>query len=60
MIVERAAAASTPVVYLNLVGGQDELVFDGASLVVTADGTVIHRSPQFEEDLFVVDVPLGR
>ena len=59
MIVDRARATSTPVVYLNLVGGQDELVFDGASLVVTADGTVIHRSPQFEEDLFVVDVPLA-
>lgn len=59
MIVERARATSTPVVYLNLVGGQDELVFDGASVVVTADGTVIHRSPQFQEDLFVVDLPLA-
>jgi len=59
MIIDRARATSTPVVYLNLVGGQDELVFDGASLVVTADGTVIHRSPQFAEDLFVVDVPLA-
>ena len=59
MIVERARASSTPVVYLNLVGGQDELVFDGVSLVATADGTVIHRSPQFDEDLFVVDVPLA-
>ncbi len=59
MIVERAQASSTPVVYLNLVGGQDELVFDGASLVVSSEGTVIHRSPQFEEDLFVVDVPLA-
>jgi NAD+ synthase (glutamine-hydrolysing) len=59
MIVERARAASSPVVYLNLVGGQDELVFDGASLVVSAEGAIIHRSPQFEEDLFVVDVPLS-
>ncbi|HLF61156.1 MAG TPA: NAD+ synthase [Acidimicrobiia bacterium] len=59
MIAERALASSAPVVYLNLVGGQDELVFDGASLAVTADGTVIHRSPQFEEDLFIVDVPLA-
>ena len=59
MIVDRARATSTPVVYLNLIGGQDELVFDGASVVVTADGTVIHRSPQFEEDLFIVDLPLA-
>jgi NAD+ synthase (glutamine-hydrolysing) len=46
------------VVYLNLVGGQDELVFDGCSLAVAADGTIVHRSPQFEEDLFVVEVAL--
>ena len=59
MIRERARAAAAPVVYLNGVGAQDELVFDGASLVVAADGSVIHRSPQFMEDLFVVDVPLG-
>ncbi|HSJ34106.1 MAG TPA: NAD+ synthase [Acidimicrobiia bacterium] len=59
MLAARARAAGAPVVYVNLVGGQDELVFDGASVVVAADGTVLHRSPQFEEDRFVVDVPLG-
>jgi NAD+ synthase (glutamine-hydrolysing) len=59
MLAERARAASVPVVYVNLVGGQDELVFDGASLVLAADGTVLHRSPQFAEDRFIVDVPLG-
>ncbi|MGC2240798.1 MAG: nitrilase-related carbon-nitrogen hydrolase, partial [Acidimicrobiia bacterium] len=58
MIVARAIAAGVSVVYLNLVGGQDELVFDGCSLVVAYDGSIVHRSPQFEEDLFVVDVPL--
>ena len=58
MIKDRALAANAPVVYLNVVGAQDELVFDGASLIVAADGSVIHRSPQFREDLFVVDVPL--
>jgi NAD+ synthase (glutamine-hydrolysing) len=58
MIVERARAAGAAVVYLNLIGGQDELVFDGCSLVVGPDGTILHRSPQFEEDLFVLDVPL--
>lgn len=59
MLVERARETGTPVVYLNLVGGQDELVFDGASMVLDATGQVIHRSPQFEEDFFVVDVPSG-
>ncbi|HEX5696924.1 MAG TPA: NAD(+) synthase, partial [Acidimicrobiia bacterium] len=58
MIVQRARESGAAVVYLNLVGGQDELVFDGCSLVVAADGSIVHRSPQFEEDLFVVDVPL--
>jgi NAD+ synthase (glutamine-hydrolysing) len=58
MIIDRARDSRVPVVYLNLVGGQDELVFDGCSLVVAADGTIVHRSPQFEEDTFVVDVPL--
>jgi NAD+ synthase (glutamine-hydrolysing) len=59
MLVARARAAGAPLVYLNLVGGQDELVFDGASVVIAADGTVIHRSPQFVEDRFVVEVPLA-
>jgi len=58
MIAERARASGAAVVYLNLVGGQDELVFDGCSLAVAPDGTIVHRSPQFEEDLFVVEVPL--
>jgi NAD+ synthase (glutamine-hydrolysing) len=58
MLVERARAAGAAVVYVNLVGGQDELVFDGCSLVVGPEGTVLHRSPQFEEDMFVADVPL--
>jgi NAD+ synthase (glutamine-hydrolysing) len=59
MLANRARQSNASVVYLNLVGGQDELVFDGASVVVAADGTVVHRSPQFEEDLFVVDTPLA-
>jgi NAD+ synthase (glutamine-hydrolysing) len=58
MLAARARAAETPVAYLNLVGGQDELVFDGASVVFDASGQVVHRSPQFEEDFFVVDCPL--
>lgn len=58
MLAERARSTGLSVVYLNLVGGQDELVFDGASVVLDSAGTVIHRSPQFEEDFFVVEVPL--
>ena len=59
MLAARARASDASVVYLNLIGGQDELVFDGASLVLAPDGTILHRSPQFEEDFFVVDVPLS-
>lgn len=59
MLAARARDTGSAVVYLNLVGGQDELVFDGASLVVAPDGTVLYRSPQFEEDFFVVDVPVA-
>lgn len=59
MLVGRARAAGVPLVYVNLVGGQDELVFDGGSLIIAADGTVLHRSPQFVEDRFVFDVPLA-
>jgi NAD+ synthase (glutamine-hydrolysing) len=59
MLGDRARAMGAPVVYLNQVGGQDELVFDGASVVIDGQGVVIHRSPQFEEDFFVVDVPVG-
>ena len=56
MLATRAADASCALVYVNLVGGQDELVFDGASLVVDADGTVLARGPQFAEDVMVVDL----
>lgn len=59
MLIARARSAGTPVVYLNLVGGQDELVFDGASVVIDETGEVIHRSPQFAEDFFIVDIPLA-
>jgi NAD+ synthase (glutamine-hydrolysing) len=59
MLADRARSTGVPVVYLNLVGGQDELVFDGASVAIDSSGTVLHRSPQFEEDFFVVDLPTG-
>jgi NAD+ synthase (glutamine-hydrolysing) len=56
MLTARAAEAGCPIVYVNLVGGQDELVFDGASLVVDEQGSVVTRAPQFTETLFVSDV----
>ncbi|MEV4614290.1 NAD+ synthase [Kitasatospora sp. NPDC049258] len=54
----RAAEAGCTLAYLNMVGGQDELVFDGDSLVVTAGGEVLARAPQFEERLLLVDLEL--
>ena len=56
MLGTRAADASCALVYVNQVGGQDELVFDGASLVVDASGRVLARAPQFVEDVMVVDL----
>jgi NAD+ synthase (glutamine-hydrolysing) len=59
LLRRRAAEAGAPIVYVNTVGGQDELVFDGDSMVVTAEGRVLTRAPQFVEDLFLVDVPVA-
>ena len=47
-----------PIVYVNFVGGQDEVVFDGGSIVVDAEGQLLHRGREFVEDWFWVDVPL--
>ena len=52
----RAQEAEATLVYCNMIGGQDELVFDGDSIVVAPDGTVLARAPQFETSLLVVDV----
>ena len=56
MLATRAADASVPIVYANLVGGQDELVFDGASLVFDEQGILVARAKQFDTDLLVVDI----
>ncbi|MEZ5115444.1 MAG: NAD+ synthase [Candidatus Nanopelagicales bacterium] len=58
LCARRSAEAGCALAYVNMVGGQDELVFDGDSLVVAADGTLLARAPQFEDDLLVVDVDL--
>lgn len=59
MLVIRAREAGAYVVYVNGVGGQDELVFDGHSLVITPQGQVVCRAPQFEQALLVVDLDLS-
>ncbi|WP_270887799.1 NAD+ synthase [Pedococcus sp. 5OH_020] len=58
LVTRRAAQAGCTLAYLNMVGGQDELVFDGDSLVVDAGGTVLARGPQFSEDLLLIDLDL--
>jgi NAD+ synthase (glutamine-hydrolysing) len=57
-MAERARAAGLPLVYAHLVGGQDEVIFDGASFAVQADGTVAAQAASFKEDLPCIE--LGR
>ncbi|HZQ79496.1 MAG TPA: NAD+ synthase [Acidimicrobiia bacterium] len=56
MLATRAADHSVPILYVNLVGGQDELVFDGGSAIFDESGHLVARGRQFEEDLLVVDL----
>jgi len=58
LCVRCAGEAGAALAYANLIGGQDELVFDGGSLLVTADGELLARGPQFEESLIVTDLDL--
>ena len=55
VVRRRVEEGGVPVVYTNLVGGQDELVFDGESFVMDAGGDVVARAPAFEEGLYPVD-----
>jgi NAD+ synthase (glutamine-hydrolysing) len=55
----RAAEAAAPLAYANMVGGQDELVFDGDSIIVDAGGRLLARGPQFEEALVVADLEVA-
>jgi len=59
MLATRAADSHSALVYVNQVGGQDELVFDGASLAFDADGELIARGRQFHEELMIVEVPVA-
>jgi NAD+ synthase (glutamine-hydrolysing) len=56
LVTRRARETDTIVAYVNIVGGQDDLVFDGDSVVVDGAGAILARAPQFEEHLLLVDV----
>ncbi len=56
LVTRRATETDTIVAYVNIVGGQDDLVFDGDSVVVDGHGTILARAPQFIEHLLIVDV----
>jgi NAD+ synthase (glutamine-hydrolysing) len=59
MFAERSRSYGTYFAFCNLVGGQDELVFDGQSLVTDPSGQLIARAAQFEEELLVCEIPTG-
>ena len=58
MLRDRVRESGRPIVYVNLVGGQDELVFDGGSMVIGADGSLLVAAPQFEERVLLFDLAL--
>ncbi|MCL0028634.1 NAD+ synthase [Dehalococcoidia bacterium] len=60
MLAERAVDNDIFIAYLNLVGGQDELVFDGGSMVFDPEGRLIAAADQFEEQMLIVDLDVGK
>ena len=58
LVVNQAKKLGVPIIYLNMVGGQDELVFDGGSFVVDGKGKILYQAQQFEEELFYIDLDL--
>jgi NAD+ synthase (glutamine-hydrolysing) len=56
LVQKRAKEISAPVAYVNMTGGQDDLVFDGDSIVVGKDGSVLARTAQFDDQLIVIDI----
>jgi NAD+ synthase (glutamine-hydrolysing) len=60
LVRNQARSHNIPVVYVNQVGGNDELIFDGRSIVVNAKGDLIARASSFEEDLLIVDLAAER
>ncbi len=57
LVRRRARENGVPILYVNLVGGQDDVVFDGGSFVVNDQGDVVFAAPRFTEGLYVVDLP---
>lgn len=57
-VIYKAKKLKVPIIYLNMVGGQDELVFDGGSFVVGSDGNILHQASQFVEEVFSFDIEL--
>lgn len=58
LVRQRVSEIGAPIAYVNMTGGQDDLVFDGDTIVVGAQGSLIARAPQFEDSLLVVDLEL--
>ena len=56
LVQKRAKEIGAPVAYVNMTGGQDDLVFDGDTIVVSKDGSVLARTPQFDDQLIIVDI----
>jgi NAD+ synthase (glutamine-hydrolysing) len=59
LVTRRAREAGAPLAYVNMTGGQDDLVFDGDSMVVSADGALIARAPQFHDGMMLVDIDVA-
>jgi NAD+ synthase (glutamine-hydrolysing) len=59
LVARRAEQADCPVAYVNMVGGQDDLVFDGDSIIVGVDGEVLARAPKFDDALLITDLELA-
>jgi len=55
-VMEKAKKLNVPIIYLNMVGGQDELVFDGGSFVVDSAGEILYQAKQFQEEIFSLDL----
>lgn len=58
LVRQRVSEIGAPIAYVNMTGGQDDLVFDGDTIVVGVQGTLVARAPQFEDCLLVVDLEL--
>jgi NAD+ synthase (glutamine-hydrolysing) len=56
LVQRRAQQVNAPLAYVNMAGGQDDLVFDGDTIVVDSDGSIIARAPQFDEGLMIIDL----